>query len=62
MTFVKRTSVCKLHRKIWICYVCAMCVFVGGSAGIGTSAAPSAETESIDRPECEEKKYPQGRL
>ena len=29
MTSVKRTSVCKLHRKIWICYVCVMCVFVG---------------------------------
>lgn len=29
MTFVKQVLVCKLPPKIWICYLCTMCVFVG---------------------------------
>ncbi|MYB95186.1 VWA domain-containing protein [Candidatus Poribacteria bacterium] len=29
MAFVKQALVCKLHQKIWICYLCAMCVLVG---------------------------------
>ena len=29
MAFVKQVLVCKLHPKIWICYLCAMCVLVG---------------------------------
>ncbi|MCG9132227.1 VWA domain-containing protein [Candidatus Poribacteria bacterium] len=29
MTFVKRVLVCKLHPKIWIYCLCAMCVLIG---------------------------------
>ena len=55
MAFVKQVLVCKLHPKIWICCLCAMCVLVGALQATAQVRPPRRKHRILVDPSAKKK-------